>query len=84
MLSWNRRPHGTCHIHGHCHGSIDDYNTLSEELRVDVGLDGDLAKLNFVELEELYMYFKNIIAKENVNTFQEYIDKIMIKQGFRM
>lgn len=84
MLSWNRRPHGTCHIQGHCHGSIDDYNIISQELRVDVGMDGDLAKLNFIELEELYTYFKNIIAKENCTTFQEYIDKIMIKQGFRM
>lgn len=84
MLSWNRRPHGTCHIHGHCHNSISDFNTNSAELRVDVGFDSNLGNYNFIELEELYSYFKNIIKKENCATFQEYIDKLMLKQGFRM
>lgn len=84
MLSWNRRPHGTCHIHGHCHNSISDYNTFSGELRVDVGFDGNLGNYNFIDLEELYSYFKDIIKKENCTTFQEYIDRLMEKQGFRM
>lgn len=84
MLSWNRRPHGTCHIHGHCHNSISDFNTNSAELRVDVGFDSNLGNYNFIELEELYSYFKDIIKKENCATFQEYIDKLMLKQGFRM
>lgn len=84
MLSWNRRPHGTCHIHGHCHNSISDYNTFSGELRVDVGFDGNLGNYNFIDLEEIYTYFKDIIKKENCTTFQEYIDRLMEKQGFRM
>lgn len=84
MLSWNRRPHGTCHIHGHCHNSISDFNTNSAELRVDVGFDSNLGNYNFIELEELYSYFKDIIKKENCTTFQEYIDRLMEKQGFRM
>lgn len=84
MLSWNRRPHGTCMVHGHCHGSINEYNTESGELRVDVGIDRSLFSNGFVELEELYTYFVNIRNSAGCKTFQEYIDKLMNVQGFRM
>lgn len=84
MLSWNRRPHGTCMVHGHCHGSINEYNTKSGELRVDVGIDRTLFSDGFVELEELYAYFVNIRNSAGCKTFQEYIDKLMNVQGFRM
>ena len=84
MLSWNRRPHGTCMVHGHCHGSINEYNTKSGELRVDVGIDRSLFSNGFVELEELYAYFVNIRNSAGCKTFQEYIDKLMNVQGFRM
>ena len=45
ILEWNHRHFGSIHIHGHCHGNIDrTYNALSNELRIDVGFDGVLAK----------------------------------------
>ncbi len=83
MLAWNRRPHGTCHCHGHTHGSITEFNTQSEELRVDVGFDSELANYNFIELEKLYSHFISIRNKTNSNTFEEHNEKIMEKQGFR-
>ena len=84
MLSWNRRPHGTCMVHGHVHGSLDDINKVSKELRVDVGLDAELSNYNFISLEQLYNYFTDIIVKADCNTFQEYSEKLMNEQGFRM
>lgn len=83
MLSWNRRPHGTCHLHGHCHGSIDAYNENSKELRLDAGLDGNLSKLNFIPLEDLYSKFKEITKTTDSSTFQDHVDKLMIELGFR-
>ena len=31
-------------LHGHCHGKFDEHNRLSNDLRFDVGIDGELAK----------------------------------------
>lgn len=84
MLTWNRRPHGTCMVHGHCHGSLDDFNTDSKELRVDVGLDSELWGHEFVEVEKLYNYFLDIRKESGCSTFQEYQEWLMNKQGFRM
>ena len=83
MFAWNRRPHGTCHCHGHTHGSIDKYNEDTNELRVDVGFDGKLANFGFVELETLYNHFKTIMRKTDSKTFEEHTEKLMEKQGFR-
>jgi calcineurin-like phosphoesterase family protein len=60
QVTWNMKPHGAVHIHGHSHGKLDDYNTRSKELRVDVGFDGKLANHGFIELQDLYNYFKGI------------------------
>ena len=84
MLTWNRRPHGTCHIHGHSHGSANIVNELTGELRVDVGLDNQYWDYNFVELEQLYNYFRNIIQSHGFNTFQDYVNYLMETQGYRM
>ena len=84
FLSWNRRPHGTCHIHGHSHGSTNIVNELTGELRVDVGLDNPYWDYNFVELEQLYNYFRNIIKSHGFNTFQDYVNYLMETQGYRM
>ena len=83
-VAWNRRPHGSCHIHGHTHGAIDKYNDESLELRVDVGLDGKLSNYKFIDLETLYNYFRGIIEKQGCKTFKEYAEWLMKKQGFRM
>jgi hypothetical protein len=69
-------------VHGHCHGGIDKINHESQELRADVGIDGGLCEfVRFVELEDLYNFMK---SKTNGQTFQEYIDEKMDKDGFRM
>lgn len=84
LLSWNRRPHGTCHIHGHCHGSINDYNERSAELRIDVGLDSSFGGYNLVSLEDVYDKFRNIVTIHGHNSFQKHVDWLMEAQGFRM
>ena len=84
MIAWNRRPHGTIHVHGHTHSALDVYNEQSEELRVDAGLDGSLANYSLIELERLYRFMKDKIKSKGCNTFQEYIDKLMEKQGYRI
>jgi calcineurin-like phosphoesterase family protein len=84
MMAWNRRTHGASHIHGHCHGSADNMNKESLELRVDVGLDGNLANYGFVELETVYRHFYDIVNAAGCDNFQEYAEWLMKKQGFRM
>ena len=84
MLTWNRRPHGTCMLHGHCHGTIDGFNTDSKELRIDVGFDGAFANYNLVPLEEVYSYFQTMKNSAGVSTFTEYNEWKMQQDGFRM
>ena len=84
MLTWNRRPHGTCHIHGHCHNSITQFNDESLELRVDVGFDSEIANNGFVSLETIYNKMKEIRAKTDSATFEEHTEKLMLRHGFRM
>ena len=83
MLAWNRRPHGTCHLHGHCHNSITNFNNQSKELRLDVGLDSDFANLGLVNLEQVYGHMRKIVVDGGCNTFKDYIEKLMAEQGFR-
>lgn len=84
MLTWNRRPHGTCMVHGHTHGAIDAFNSESLELRVDVGLDSQLAARRLVPLENLYGHFRDKLDKAGVSTFYDYNEWLMKNQGFRM
>jgi len=84
IIAWNRRTHGTLMVHGHCHGACDSINIDSKELRVDVGLDANLANYEFINLEKLYKYATDIIEKEGCKSFQEYIDKLMLEQGIRL
>ena len=84
MLTWNRRPHGTCMVHGHSHGNANIINELTDELRVDVGLDNQYWDYNFVELEQLYNYFRNIIKLHGLSTFQDYVNYLMETQGYRI
>jgi hypothetical protein len=54
MVTWNQKPRGSIMLHGHSHGKLDDYNALSMDLRFDVGIDGSLANLHFLTLEDIY------------------------------
>lgn len=61
MISWNGKARGTLMIHGHCHGNIDNINTESTDLRVDVGFDGILAKKTgsfLISFEDILEYMK--------------------------
>lgn len=83
MITWNRRPHGSTHLHGHCHGSTDCLNDMSKELRLDVGLDGNFANYHFPTLEDVYRHFRDIIAESDSKSFEEHTEKLMEKLGFR-
>lgn len=83
LVAWNRRPHGTCHLHGHCHSSMCDFNSQSNELRIDIGLDSQIANLNFVSLEQVYNKMCEIKNTTNSSTFKEHTEKLMENLGFR-
>jgi hypothetical protein len=59
-------------VHGHCHGNIDDYNLRSGDLRVDVGIDGKLAREcgGLIPLERLYEHFLNVARSDD---FAQYV-----------
>lgn len=80
LIAWNRRMHGSIHLHGHLHGSGDDLNTNSEELRVDVGFDSKLGNCNLISLEQLYQYMKNEVAQGK--KFEDHIRQVVDKTGF--
>lgn len=43
-LDWNNKFDGAVMLHGHTHGNLDAFNKESEDLRFDVGIDGELAR----------------------------------------
>ena len=56
LLTWNRKPHGSCSMTEHCHGKLDEYNRQSPDLRFDVGIDGELFRRcgGFISVEAMY------------------------------
>lgn len=67
MITWDRKEHGTIHVHGHTHGRLDEYNMFSDDLRVDVGIDGLLSNFNLISLKTLYNYFFRKKFNQNKN-----------------
>ena len=62
MISWNHKPHGSIHLHGHCHGNIDQYNNSSTDLRVDLSYDSKLSKelgSFIIDFEDIIQFFNN-------------------------
>ena len=59
--------YGACMGHGHYHSNIDEYNLRTSDLRVDVGIDGKLAREcgGIIPLEKLYEYFWDITQNDN-------------------
>lgn len=55
-LSWPQKGRGSIMLHGHVHGSLDEINEQSPDLRVDVGVDGKLANMHILSFEEIYEY----------------------------
>ena len=72
LVTWNHKPHGSVMLHGHSHGKLDEYNAQSMDLRFDVGLDGSLADLRFLTLEDIYNAATEKITQYKCNSFAEY------------
>ena len=81
LLSWNRRNNGSCMVHGHAHSNCDKVNDEMKELRVDIGIDCPKWNYQFVELEQLYNYFKDIRDSFGVKTFKEYTEKLITERN---
>lgn len=77
LLTWEGRTNGTCMVHGHCHGSIDEYNTESNQLRVDIGLDGQLAQGKLIDLLTLYQFFENKVKGSGFSSFFDYAQNVV-------
>lgn len=71
LLDWPGKQQGTVMLHGHCHGTMDDYNANSADLRFDIGIDGALAKQagGFIDIKTLY---EAILKKTGGLTPQQY------------
>lgn len=71
LLDWPGKHQGAIMLHGHCHGTMDEFNTSSIDLRFDIGIDGALAKRTggFVDINTL---FEAIMEKTNGLTPQQY------------
>ena len=83
MVAWNRRLHGAWMVHGHTHNSLCDMNKNSGELRVDIGLDSEIANFGLVSLENLYSYFKEYIKEKGFTDFEEYVEHKALMDGVR-
>lgn len=59
LLTWPQKHYGVVQCMGHSHGNLDKFNNESSDLRVDVGIDGELSDYNFITLEKLYRFIKN-------------------------
>lgn len=55
-LSWPHKGRGSIMLHGHTHGSFDEINESSPDLRVDVGVDTKLANMHILSFHEVYEY----------------------------
>lgn len=71
LLDWPGKRQGVIMLHGHCHGTMDEYNTKSVDLRFDIGIDGALAKRTggFIDIQTLY---EAIMDKTNSLAPQQY------------
>ena len=83
LVAWNRRLHGALHVHGHTHNSISSINEESGELRVDIGIDSDIADFGLVSLENVYKFMKDKIRNKGFNSFKEYIENKSFEDGVR-
>lgn len=59
-IKFKKKDKGSVMIHGYCHGKVDQINIDSKELRVDVGIDGNLANYDLISLEKLANHFIKI------------------------
>ena len=71
LLDWPGKHQGAIMLHGHCHGTMDEFNANSIDLRFDIGIDGALAKRTggFIDIKTLC---ETIMEKTRGLTPQQY------------
>lgn len=74
LLDWPGKQQGAVMLHGHCHGTMDDYNANSADLRFDIGIDGALEKQagGFIDIKTLS---EAILKKTGGLTPQQYANE---------
>jgi len=83
MLDWNNKFDGAVMLHGHTHGNLDAFNKESEDLRFDVGIDGELARScscsgEYAGLVSLEALCEAILKKTGGLTPSEYAKKTYV------
>lgn len=73
LVSWNHKPYGSINIHGHCHGNIDEFNNNSPDLRIDVGFDSYISKLNGSFLIPFSKVYESMIEKTGGLEFDKWV-----------
>lgn len=54
LVEWNRSQKGSIHLHGHCHGSMDEMDKSNYQ-RMDVGLDShNMVPLSWENVKEIF------------------------------
>lgn len=82
-LDWNNKFVGAVMLHGHTHGNLDAFNKESEDLRFDVGIDGELARScscsgEYAGLVSLEALCEAILKKTGGLTPSEYAKKTYV------
>jgi calcineurin-like phosphoesterase family protein len=77
MVSWKDKPRGAFMLFGHCHGNIDPYIDSTPDLRVDVGLDGSLARSYGSFILPFSAIYDHMVQKAGTDDFVEYVNKVV-------
>ena len=64
-------------LFGHCHGNIDLYIDSTPDLRVDVGLDGSLARSYGSFILPFSTIYDHMVQKAGTDDFVEYVNKVV-------
>jgi hypothetical protein len=64
-------------LFGHCHGNIDPYIDSTPDLRVDVGLDGSLARSYGSFILPFSAIYDHMVQKAGTDDFVEYVNKVV-------
>lgn len=59
MMAWKCKEHGSIHLHGHCHGTMDKINEFLNENRVDIGIDSSLGNYRLLTFFDVMDYFQS-------------------------
>lgn len=76
-ISWPNKGRGSIMLHGHVHGSMDDFNEESPDLRVDVGVDAKLGYMKLLSFDDIYEY---MIHKAGDISLAQYMQNVYNKK----